>query len=768
MTKWHKTSVRRGHRFDRGSAMLITLMVIVGLSLLGLGFVAISETESAISVNQRNSLQTQAAAEAGARAVADWFNAPKWAQTEGIMPPNDTAHQATILTTRILNGSSVGKYKVGSVNPRFCDRPFKTAIVDRLYGDEQHADIIINDTVDPHTTGTSELDKLNIDLFGTWDARIAPVIREIRIYAPPMSNATNTAGFYTGGSRYGVATIAVTAYRQVKNVGTISQHTTRIVVGEFPLPVPNGPIQSRGNMSFNGSFTVSWGMEASNTNLTPNKSPKTLPWANPWELPHFERGYEWQTGGTQVPAGTSANPIAMWPIVAGSSLDSIDWFSELVGKTYDDPWFGSRAIGTISGVGTGSCTGATPITVYPCGTYVQSANDTDPAYASFQGQTMNNYPTQQLVTFPSIQYTFYKQIAQQGNGLRGLYYFSYNTSDGLFYLQGRSDGHPMVYWVNTTTGGANLGAGLYFFDTMTGSNPQNSNGSVNTAILTPAEAWKSSNLGSPFLAQGFIYANASIWGSQGAGSSAPLKGYQMPGEPFRDIGYRKWDLSTNYWYKDPTTGSYVTVGANNGTGPNVDYQDLNGNGRLDIVTVAATTTSHDPTATANPTYVEKTWQPGCTVPPANYDGTNATPTDCSEPHEPYLNFIYPVPGSGKPGCISNCITTGWEAGLGTQRLKATGNTCTYTDQTQCTSNAYDPMGAVQNMNADIDGILFNQGDYNPQGNLIVYGALLFGGAATGTGTPNIFFNSSLLAGTPTWPGMPRVIVYSEQTDTIEK
>ena len=33
---------------ERGSALLVSLMVIIGLSMLGLGFVAMSETESAI------------------------------------------------------------------------------------------------------------------------------------------------------------------------------------------------------------------------------------------------------------------------------------------------------------------------------------------------------------------------------------------------------------------------------------------------------------------------------------------------------------------------------------------------------------------------------------------------------------------------------------------------------------------------------------------------------------------------------------------------
>src|SRR5436190_20140642 len=86
--------MRRSKRFlkrDRGSALLVSLMVIVGLSLLGLGFVAISETESAIAKNEQNALQTQAVAEAGAKMVVEWFQDPGWSETNAAMPRNSAA-----------------------------------------------------------------------------------------------------------------------------------------------------------------------------------------------------------------------------------------------------------------------------------------------------------------------------------------------------------------------------------------------------------------------------------------------------------------------------------------------------------------------------------------------------------------------------------------------------------------------------------------------------------------------------------------------------
>src|SRR2546423_15581723 len=65
ISKAFRSSARRLRQ--RGSALLASLMVIVGLSLLGLAFVAISETESSIANNQKNHSEAVAVAEAGGK-----------------------------------------------------------------------------------------------------------------------------------------------------------------------------------------------------------------------------------------------------------------------------------------------------------------------------------------------------------------------------------------------------------------------------------------------------------------------------------------------------------------------------------------------------------------------------------------------------------------------------------------------------------------------------------------------------------------------------
>src|SRR5947209_2728591 len=101
--------------------------------------------------------------------------------------------------------------------------------------------------------------------------------------------------------------------------------------------------------------------------------------------------------------------------------------------------------------------------------------------------------------------------------------------------------------------------------------------------LTPDLSWNSADFGVYFLMKGFIYLNAHDFDTTGAGSSAPNLPYNMPGEPFRDIGFREVNEATGAWLLD-VNGSLVHDGAANGI---FSYQDLNHNGRFDFVTRAS-------------------------------------------------------------------------------------------------------------------------------------------------------------------------------------
>ncbi|HYO77584.1 MAG TPA: pilus assembly PilX N-terminal domain-containing protein [Thermoanaerobaculia bacterium] len=723
----------RQPRHDRGSALLVSLVVIAGLSLLGLAFVGVSETESAIAANQRDSLQTQAIAEAGARAVVEWFQDPDWARsvelpdgTPAPIMPNNNPPPAGMKRTRVV-GTYSGVYK--SLGTLLFDRPYRPAPDNRFFGEEDTADITINDDIDPTT-----MENLNNFLFGDNDIKQGR-ISDIRIYAPPIVGGTLTGGFWVGGQRFGTATIRVTAQKRSLAGGGISQRVVKIVIGEFPMPIPGGPIQTASNAAFGGAFDVHWGDETALLNLNPAVTRTRLPWANPFQRPSFERGYD-----AQVFPVNAANPI--------------NFLQELVGKPYADPWAGSRARGANTACGA-------------CGAYNFNAVEGQAVHAAFQNQVNTVFPISRAVVFPTVQYATWKRIAVQGRGMKGIYYFTYvpGTNPPQYRRNGIGTARPLHYWVNNRGAGARLGAGFYFFDTIGGADPQLVGGSTDTSVLAPGISWNAAEFGGDFLMSGFVYLNIQQYRSTGGGNAAPLLRYNMPGEIYRDVGHRLKSTGSNAWQLD-STGGFATRGAGDGA---FSFQDLNNNGRFDVVvnTVPTTIQSNENGAVTNRTvFLPKTWRDdafygtNCTIPPA--DGSMPAVSACSEPHEPYLNFIYPDNRDG-------AATVGWEPyATQTRRprdlIGATAVPNCATDPERCTSNGYDGDGALVQIPAILNGILYNEGTYSSQGNVDYCGSVLIRGNAGATGNANVWFDEKLIKGNWAPAGMPRVIVYSSMTD----
>jgi hypothetical protein len=699
------TTPRSGQQRERGSALLVSLMVMVGLSLLGLGFVAISETESVIAVNERNASQVQGIAETGARAAVEWFQDPQWARNQNFIPVNvDTLFAAGgYKRQRVVTGYT-GVYKPSPAVLLF-DRPYRPAPANRFYGSEASADIEFN-----RSNAAAQLTAINTALFGA-DSRTTGRIEEIKIYAPPMIGGTLVNGFWSGDAqRYGLATVAVTAEKWSRATGgsLMSRRTVRVVVGEFPVPVPGGPIQTTTAINVTGNFNVHWGDITSYVNIAAGGATlpdSSFPWANPYERPQFERGYD----------------DIVWPVPAGG----VNWLNEVVDKTYDDPWFGSR-----SRQGNALC-------APNCGTYTQNSNDIALTFSGFADQTTNTFPVSKLVNFPDIQYDVWKRIALAGKGMRGVNYFTYDAGTGGFKKNGQGTARPAAYWVNTLNG-AKLGAGIYFFDTTDRQRPR-----ADGSNLTPALSWNSADFNAPFRMEGFVYFNAQVYGTSGMGTCCPAELYNMPPEIFRDIGYRVWNPTTSSWAVD-ADGNFIIADAANSQW---DYQDINNNGRFDLVLTPATWdfNSNDPGVVAhNDQRRPVTWGPGCSV------------AICSEPHEPYINFIYPA-NANDP------VVARWET-TETRRPKRRGVTCNAASSAaDCTSNGYDDPGGMVSLNVIADGIVFNEGSYDSSGNAVYYGAVLIRRDVDATGTPDIYFDARLLKGTPP-RNMPRVTIYSLETD----
>ena len=67
---------RAALRRERGSALVVALLIMVIMTLLGLAFTLVGETEAKIARNQRDASQASYAAEGGVRMVRKWFEAP--------------------------------------------------------------------------------------------------------------------------------------------------------------------------------------------------------------------------------------------------------------------------------------------------------------------------------------------------------------------------------------------------------------------------------------------------------------------------------------------------------------------------------------------------------------------------------------------------------------------------------------------------------------------------------------------------------------------
>ncbi|MHB0969306.1 MAG: pilus assembly PilX family protein [Thermoanaerobaculia bacterium] len=730
------------HR-QRGSALLISLMVMVGLSLLGLGFVAISETENQISVNERNYAQTLSVAEAGAKTVVEWFQNPQWTLAQGLSPANnDAAYPTGYKRARLIGATAtnIGVYRPAGAEVPF-DKPFFQTSADRFWGTETTPDIQIDET-----SAATFLAAFNSALFPNLEQGR---VTEIKIYAPPIVGALpNASGFYnTGGTRYGVATIKVTA-RKFRNPAdttseVVAERSVKIVLSPWPFPGPQGPIQSNANIQTGGNFGVHWGKMTSQGTMEVKLPLTSLPWVDAYYKVSYEYGY---------PAGPY--PESSLVNDPGNIKTTYSWFGEVIDRNYDDPWYEARARQQITNaIMTGPlATDATPFVVDSL-----DADITNVPAAGwsnwFQLQAFDQPTEYKQVIFPRIDYDFWKEIAVQASasGQEGVYYLWPTAATGEMYTDGATT-KTFAKWVNTARATNPARAGFYFFDTVNRLTPQ---GPGAPGQLADDVEVNSSDDGSTFQMQGFIYLNASLYGTQGIGGVASPKRYNAPGEPFRDIGYLEVDHGTG-----ALTGN--TVFNNNGKW-DCD-STLDGDDICDIV-VDLQTFTRPANGAAGPVvfqaYAPVGWSVGCTV-----------GTGCSEPHEPYLNIIYNA--NAKSGGGPEPLRIGWQADAGQgRRPKARKpdenlpNCASASEQIYCTSNGYDRDGAfVTDLDPILDGVFYNEGDYDTEGNAVYFGSLLINGNVIGTGTPEVWFDEKLVKGDWPPPSMPipRVYISAQQTD----
>ncbi len=489
---------REGESRERGSALLISLMIMVILTLLGIAYILLAETETQIAVNERNASQALYTAESGARVVIEWINIP----VGGFSAPTSAEVDRTL---RLLDldddgvwetaaDGTAGKERYKQTDNLIFQKPYRGTLVDSFLGNEAGPDIRI-------TSGAAFLDTLNDRLLGTGAGTLADPnpaaeygrIVQIDVYAPPILVVGGTR------TRHGVATIKVTA-QKVRNIGgtdrVLAERTIKVVLNEINYPAAGGPLQSCTTTDWSGDFFIHWGTAtvegAGSFNITGGGGAFDG---------KFPSGMPYDTG----------SPTQYFATLA----DFNTWYAAANGAPVDDPWYkvlvgdGITNISAACAPGTGS---------QPCPNAVTPWNGSTDHVNLFQNQGV-------LAGCPEFDYSLFKTVAQRGGS--GIYYYgSYDTGTSTWKEGGL--GTPLTFKAAT-----NNKEGFFFFDTADGNPPEHDGvtnectNCTNALSYTAADQWGTGP-------DAFIYLNAVSFSTGGGGNLGYTRTLNAPGEPYFD------------------------------------------------------------------------------------------------------------------------------------------------------------------------------------------------------------------------------------------
>jgi len=484
---------------ERGSAMVISVLVTAIMSLLGISYLLMADTENKIAENEKLSAQALYFGEGSVREVKRWFDRPPYGTmgTRNLVKPLtsvmvrtqrqiDTDGEGPTAAVAADGTSTKPYYKVGidrdaDGNEDIFDKPYRTALADMLVGTEAGPDIRIDRAANSATA--TFLDGLGDKIAPNFPAGTAGVrarVKTIDIYAPPY---LDIAGTWT---RYGMATVKATV-EIVRTSGSqtqiIATRVVKAVLNETPFPGPFGPLHSCEEMAFNGEFKPHWGTSSAVGDLdigvgADNKIPLSLP----RDIPP----------SAKIDSLHGWNDTTMWDAMykgAGGTM---------VGKAIDDPWYRFILDGTSN-----QWTPTTSQQPYPPGTTDQDKSN---KIQKFGG-----------VGCPEFDYDTWKQIAQSGGS--DVHYYAWDNGTAF-----RENGVGAATDFKTLTDGKQ---GLFFFDTKDGKAPHDPDANGVAVNLTPEM-----KISASYGVQGFVYANTAIWTSQGKPGRAITM--HWPGEPFRD------------------------------------------------------------------------------------------------------------------------------------------------------------------------------------------------------------------------------------------
>jgi hypothetical protein len=540
-------------RNEQGSALLIAVLVMVILTLLGISYLMLAQTESQIAQNELSAQQALFVAEAGARTVINWFDDPtgtgykvpaasqvnrsiRWYDHDG--------NPGTATVKGIAGDATKPVYRDGTDD--LFEKSYRGNNFLAFMGEESHAggDEGPDLRIDAAAGGAQAafLTDLNNTLFLNYpSANKRARITRIDVYSPPLINI--------GGqnTRFGIATVKVTAgvfiYPGTAAERQVAQRMTKVVVAEVPYPGDFGPLTSCNFLSTSGDLQVHWGFIHAAGNFRFNTSSLDN---------KMDSGFPYDDSG--APGFPDAH-------LTGAKLAN---FIAANDNSLEDPWVGAKA-GQEFQDNSGTPLGTAAIQPWPwvCpGPPFNNASCTDSDHSNlFQNLGFST------ILCPEQDYNFWKQIAI--SGIKNAYYYKY-VGGGNFSLNGTG----AATTAETATSGK---TGLFFFDTSDGQPPTDNNADGIYDNLTPGvtmtSGWNSA---------GFMFLNADSFTTSGLGGGPPNRTMYAPGEPWIESnGIQGWQsgetvLDLTYPTGDPTTNpkpTFTKVGTSTtvrlSRGPNV-------------------------------------------------------------------------------------------------------------------------------------------------------------------------------------------------------
>jgi len=486
-------------RGERGSALVIAVLLMAILTLLGVSYLFMADTENRIAENERLSAQAFYFGEGVAREVKRWFDRPPYS-TEG---ESNLSRPTTAIVDRskrhidvdgpgptppvVADGSAtLPYYKMGrdldaDGNDDLFDKPYRPEPLDMFLGTEDQPDIQIDRGFSSGAaTFLDALSEKIMPAFPAGPVGISARIRKIAVYAPPYLDS--------GGGhwvRYGVATVT-TRVQILRNPGAANEQvmadrTVTAVLNETPYGGAFGPLHSCDELGWSNAFKVHWGTA---TAVSTADLPVGLTYGMARSIPR------------DIP------PTPRIDLLHGhlSPSGNMKWNAVTADLTdIDDPWFRFFA-----GLGVQNWTA------------YGSPQPFAPTSSQDQSNKFQNYPN---VPCPVFDYETWKSIASSGGS--DVHYYAYDPATSLFREGGSGTPQSFVSATDDKTG-------LFFFDTRDGLPPHDFDASNVADNLTPEIRIPSGVYGT----RGLLYVNTKMWRVEGSpGRSAT---FTMPGEPFRD------------------------------------------------------------------------------------------------------------------------------------------------------------------------------------------------------------------------------------------